>query len=152
MNRDMIFKRIMELIKSDYVGYPEFEQRDQHTQYMAALAKKWKDRELTDDIFGLYTTQYLLAMGDRNLKLISLSDAYIPPATDFHVHMHGGLLYVTDASQDSTFKAGDILLTLNRSKPTEHLEYIIGDIINGRSRTVSSGTVGVAVNPCTRRA
>lgn len=130
--RDMILNAVMRIINEDYAGQPECAPRNDTQQCLAAFASAWKTGTLDDELFMRYMTQYLAGFQDPNLSFEASKEAdYEAVTCGFSVRRFGDELYVTSVREDDRFTPGDALVLLNKSKPDEHLAYMIGNPVNG---------------------
>ena len=130
--RDRVLKAVMAALENDYAGMPEKALLNDTKQWLTAFGEAWKAGRLDDALFVSYLTQYLATFQDPNLALL-VSDVCPcqPWSCGFSVRRFGDELYVTEVREDERFTVGDALVLLNRSIPDKHLDYAIGNPVNG---------------------
>ena len=128
----MIMRAVMQIIEEDYAGQPECAPRNDTKQWLAAFASAWQAGTLDDALLVQYLRQYLAGFQDPNLSFEASAEAEWKPVTcGFSVRRFGDELYVTEVREDERLVPGDAVVLLNKSKPDEHLSYMIGNPVNG---------------------
>jgi len=124
---DQIMTQVFDALAHDYAGMPEC---DDGTQQMwtNACNKAWKSKILDDKLFYQYMTQRIAGLGDRNLCFLMGPDAtYQPETCGFTVRRFGDELHVVSVEHDERLVPGDVVELINKSRPSKHLAYAIGN-------------------------
>lgn len=118
MRYDQIFRDIAANIAVNYAGSDEKTAQNEPLFYSVGLQQMQKQGKLDDLSFFRMIHQYLISLGDRNLRFrMEPSAGYQPFTNGFTVRSFKGRLYVTSANEEKRLKPGDEILAIDRQLP-----------------------------------
>lgn len=122
-----IVEQVFAALSNDYAGMPECDDGNQ-AMWESVCRKALKAKTLDDRALYRYMQQRIAGLGDRNLCFLTGPQASWQPETcGFEVRRYDDELYVTRAEGDTRLIPGDAIELINKSRPSEHLAYTIGN-------------------------
>ena len=127
MKLDQIMTQVFGALAHDYAGMPECDDGNQQL-WSSTCNRAWKSKILDDRLFYQYMVQRMAGLGDHNVCfLMGPESSYQPETCGFTVRRFGDELYVTAVEHDERVQPGDAIELLNKTRPSMHLAYAIGN-------------------------
>ena len=112
---DELFGAIVTILRRDYAGLENLDDRFDPRYYNTAIGQAWHDGKLDELLFLRYINQMLACTGDRHLRFtMRPTDAYKPWSCGFFTRRYGDSLYVTAILTIVGFSVHDTIVIFDR--------------------------------------
>lgn len=124
---EQIANQVFDALAHDYAGMPECD--DGNRAYWAnACSKACRSKIITDRLLYQYITSCLKGAGDANLCFLTGPNcSFVPEDCGFSVRRLGEELWVVGTPKDTRVEPGDAIVAINKSTPSAHLGYQVGN-------------------------